>query len=142
MVHGPRNIFLQGIGYLKNLFLSVCFFGYSAIAFGGKDDYEVITYKPSEIGVIGNTYSGSAHPNGMIYFANSEGLLEFDGIHWRNIAPPEIKQVISVLVGKDQRIYIGGKKEFGFLEVSSDFQYKYTSLRSMLDSVLKTDEIW
>lgn len=109
---------------------------------GQKVDFDIITYTPAEIGFVGNTYTGAAHPNGMIYFANGDGLLEFDGSYWRNISPTEYSKVLSVIAASDGLLYLGGKNEFGYMKVNPDFTYEYHSLRSQLDTSIKLIECW
>ncbi len=104
--------------------------------------FRIHTYTPAEIGFIGNTYSGDVHPNGMIYFANGDGLLEYDGVRWTNISPAGYNKVLSVFVASDGLIYIGGMNNFGYLVPDEDYRYEYVSLREKLDSSYNQLEIW
>ena len=52
--------------------------------------------------------------NGVMYFANNEGLLTFDGVYWRTYPLPNKTKVRSMEIGADNRIYIGGENEFGY----------------------------
>jgi signal transduction histidine kinase len=109
---------------------------------GFSGDRIVRTFLPADFGVIGNTYSGDAHPNGMIYFANSDGLLEYDGCHWRNIGPQGFGKVISIYISPGGLIYLGGNDRFGYLRVDNDFRYEYFPLHADLDTAIKFQEIW
>ncbi|SFE59475.1 triple tyrosine motif-containing protein [Thermophagus xiamenensis] len=68
--------------------------------------------------------------NGLLYFANNGGLLEFDGTHWRMLpSHPNLMNNLtrSVFVDKG-RIYIGAADEFGFYSKDSTGNFQYQSL--------------
>ncbi|HKG67396.1 MAG TPA: hypothetical protein VKA92_00910, partial [Segetibacter sp.] len=52
--------------------------------------------------------------NGIIYFANNEGLISFDGTYWKTYSLPNKTMVRSVVIGSDDRIYAGGQNEMGY----------------------------
>src|ERR1035438_2309313 len=52
--------------------------------------------------------------NGILYFANYEGLLSFDGTYWKTYPLPNKTIVRSVAIGKDDKIYAGGQDDFGY----------------------------
>ena len=58
--------------------------------------------------------------NGIIYFANNEGLLSFDGKYWNNYPLPNKTIVRSVEIGPDNRIYVGGQDEIGYFAAASN----------------------
>lgn len=70
--------------------------------------------------------------NGIIYFANYEGLLTFDGTYWKTYPIPNETIVRSVAVGKDNKIYVGGQGDFGFFSPGGNGKLVYTSLKSRL----------
>ena len=76
--------------------------------------------------------------NGWMYFGNSEGLLEFDGVNW-TLYPIRNKIVRSIKVIGD-RIYVGGSSEFGFFEPDEKGLLIYKSLSTNLDDW--TGQIW
>src|ERR1700678_2600986 len=49
--------------------------------------------------------------NGVMYFANYEGLLTFDGNYWKNYPLPNKTVVRSIAMGEDNRIYAGGQED-------------------------------
>jgi len=69
--------------------------------------------------------------NGWIYFANSRGLLEFDGVFW-NLYPVKNKVIRSVKI-IDDKIYIGSNAEFGYFEADSNGKMIYHSLSENLE---------
>ena len=70
--------------------------------------------------------------NGIIYTANNEGLLSFDGKNW-NVYPLPNKTIVrSVEVGFDNRIYVGGQDELGYFSPSKNGQLVYQSITTLL----------
>ncbi|MCK4664268.1 MAG: SpoIIE family protein phosphatase [Bacteroidales bacterium] len=65
---------------------------------------------------------------GIMYFANTEGLLEFDGENWQLIEIPNKSNVRSLTTGNNGKIYIGSVCEFGYLKPDSLGQMQYVSL--------------
>ena len=70
--------------------------------------------------------------NGIIYFANNEGLLCFDGRYWNNYPLPNKTIVRSVEIGPDNRIYAGGQDEIGYFAPQANGQLQYNSLISRI----------
>src|ERR1700748_812507 len=70
--------------------------------------------------------------NGVLYFANYEGLLTFDGNYWKNYPLPNKTVVRSIALGKDNRIYAGGQDDFGYFSPDHHGKLVYTSLKSLL----------
>lgn len=84
-----------------------------------------------------NTYKGGFQnwmvkqsSNEWMYFANTNGLLEFDGVNW-NLYPIKNKIVRSVEFS-EKKIYVGGSSEFGYFEPNSIGQLAYHSLSEKL----------
>jgi ligand-binding sensor domain-containing protein/DNA-binding CsgD family transcriptional regulator/membrane protein implicated in regulation of membrane protease activity len=69
--------------------------------------------------------------NGLIYFANNEGLLVFDGSYWKLYHLPNNTIVRSIEI-KGSRIYVGGQNEVGFFEADKNGRLVYTSLKPLL----------
>ncbi len=80
--------------------------------------------------------------NGMMYFANAEGLLTYDGKFWEQYKMPNRQIVRSVAAGKDGKIYTGSFGEFGYWDIQ-DHKFVYNSLVHLIPKKygLK-DEIW
>ena len=67
--------------------------------------------------------------NGLVYFANNAGVLEFDGRTWRVIELPSHVSVRSLARDREGgRIYVGAMGDFGFLEPDAAGQLQFTSL--------------
>jgi ligand-binding sensor domain-containing protein/DNA-binding CsgD family transcriptional regulator len=68
---------------------------------------------------------------GLLYFANDDGLLVFDGTYWRTYALPNGSIVRSLAV-KGDRIYIGGQQEIGYFFFDKKGALSYQSLRQLI----------
>jgi DNA-binding CsgD family transcriptional regulator len=81
--------------------------------------------------------------NGIIYIANNEGLLSFDGIYWKIYPLPNKTIVRSVEVGADNRIYVGGQDEFGYFVPAKNGQLVYHSLTGLIPGTERSfGDVW
>lgn len=81
--------------------------------------------------------------NGILYFANSEGLLSFDGTYWKLYPLPNKTIVRSVAVGTDDKIYVGGQNEMGYFAPDKNGILVYTTLKTLLPyAISATKDIW
>ncbi|HTN08307.1 two-component regulator propeller domain-containing protein [Agriterribacter sp.] len=70
--------------------------------------------------------------NGLLYFANNEGLLSFDGNYW-NIYPLPNKTIVrSIAIGTDNNIYTGGQDEIGYFSPDRAGTLTYHSLKNII----------
>jgi DNA-binding CsgD family transcriptional regulator/ligand-binding sensor domain-containing protein len=70
--------------------------------------------------------------NGIMYFANNNGLLTFDGAFWRTYQLPNKTIVRSLAIAPDGRIYVGGQEEIGYFYPDKRGELVYTSLKNLL----------
>jgi len=77
--------------------------------------------------------------NNFLFFANNEGLLEFNGSVWSLYPSPNETIMRSVKVVGD-KIYTGCYMEFGFWTRQPNNQLKYTSLSSKIKNKIIDDE--
>ena len=64
---------------------------------------------------------------GMLYIANTRGVLEYDGINWRQISTSKNSSVLA-LATQGNRIYVGGNSDIGYLTPDSTGTMQYTTL--------------
>jgi ligand-binding sensor domain-containing protein/DNA-binding CsgD family transcriptional regulator len=77
--------------------------------------------------------------NGIVYIANNEGLLSFDGTYWNLFPLPNKTIVRSVELVKDNRIFVGGQDEMGFFKPSAEGVLKY---RSLIQFIAEKDRLF
>ena len=70
--------------------------------------------------------------NGIIYFANNDGVMTFDGKSWNTYPLPNKSIVRSIEFGPDHRLYVGGQDEFGYFSPDKQGQLRYFSLKHLI----------
>lgn len=104
----------------------------------------VINYDKRTYGGDNQNWSVAIGKNGLTYFGNGQGLLEFDGSNWTLYPMPDNGIVRSVIVGDDDNIYVGSYQEFGYWSRDECGVLSYISLSKKLlaPNALHNDEIW
>ena len=99
---------------------------------------------PSEIYKAGTqNWDIQQHPNGFLFFANNDGLLQFDGTNWQIFQLPNRTIVRSLHIDKTGRIYVGGQGEFGYFEPTTTGQLHYQSLLELIPLTDKSfTDVW
>lgn len=125
------------------LFLSFSLFlkveGQSIPSFGNPF---VHNYDKSQYKAGNQNWSLVQGQDGVMYFANNEGLLSFDGSYWELYPLSNRNFVRSVAIGPEGRIYVGGKEEFGYFEkINGRLRYHKLS-QSLEPALMENDEIW
>lgn len=80
---------------------------------------------------------------GVIYSANNEGVLTFDGIKWKTYPLPNKSIVRSIDFGPDNKLYVGGQDEFGYFEPASNGRLQFHSLKALLPETDRSfTDVW
>ncbi|MEM1319646.1 MAG: triple tyrosine motif-containing protein [Bacteroidota bacterium] len=72
----------------------------------------------------------SQDQRGVLYFANNEGLLSFNGVNWDCLPISNQTILRSVHIHPDGRIFVGGQGEFGYFQAEANGLLRYHSLKS------------
>ncbi|WP_153847999.1 helix-turn-helix and ligand-binding sensor domain-containing protein [Sphingobacterium paramultivorum] len=101
-------------------------------------------YKKDQYKAGNQNWSLAVDKDGRIYSANTEGLLQFDGQYWRIFPLPNHSTVRSVAIGKDGKIYTGGRGEFGYWTSKPFGNLTYHSLSKLVQdkTYFPNEEIW
>ena len=103
----------------------------------------VTQYTKNDYFASNQNWSVGQGSDGILYFGNNQGLLQFDGSMWEMHKMPANKRVRSLYVAPDQRIYVGSFEEFGYFERDENNQLKYHSISALLKNYhMLNDEIW
>ena len=89
-------------------------------------------FGPREYDAGGTNWCIAQDQRGIMYFANDEGVLEYDGVRWRLITLPKYRAVRSVSIDLNNRVWIGGEKELGYLAPDQAGQLEYVSIRDQV----------
>jgi ligand-binding sensor domain-containing protein/DNA-binding CsgD family transcriptional regulator len=101
----------------------------------------VIKYSPLSYEGGNQNWMISQDQNQHLYFANNEGLLEFNGSSWSLYPSPNETIIRSVKV-IGNKVYTGCYMEFGFWKRQDNGRLKYTSLSATLKNKIINDEIF
>jgi class 3 adenylate cyclase len=85
-------------------------------------------YPPKEYKGFSQNWGFVQDQRGVLYFANGDGVLEYDGVHWRVIKISNDYTVSSVTIDNQDRVYVGSTSEFGYLAPTKNGELKYVSL--------------
>lgn len=80
---------------------------------------------------------------GLLYFANNDGLLTFDGTYWKLYPLPNKAAIKSLAIDTAGRIYVGGQDEVGYFSPNRDGILNYHSLKDRLPTIARQfADIW
>jgi ligand-binding sensor domain-containing protein/DNA-binding CsgD family transcriptional regulator len=93
---------------------------------------EIASYEKQQYNAGAQNWDIRQDARGILYFANNEGLLSFDGTYWK-LYPLKNRTIVrSIEFGSDNRIYIGGQDEIGYFSPDKTGKLVYTSLKDLL----------
>ncbi len=114
---------------------------FNALCFA-QDLPPIIKYNTSIYAAGNQNWMISQDKNRFIYFANNEGLLEFNGSTWLLNRSPNESIIRSVKVIGD-KIFTGCYMEFGYWKRHANGQLRYTSLsKSIKQKLLDDEQFW
>ncbi len=122
-----------------NLF-SVAVLGFFSLF--GQELPPIQSYTPELYKAGSQNWNMSQNQAGVIYVANNEGLLSFDGAHWRLYPSPNASILRSVYVHNNV-IFSGAYMDFGYWKSLPDGSLEYTSLVERLKfTMLEDEQVW
>ena len=93
---------------------------------------DVINYSKQTYGAGLQNWDIKQDKNGIIYYANNEGMLSFDGTYWNQYPLPNKTIVRSIEVSSDNKIYVGGQDEIGYFLPGKNGRLNYYSLTILI----------
>src|SRR5688572_6766101 len=69
---------------------------------------------------------------GVMYVANSRGILVLEGQNWELIRPPGILETRALTIGKDGKIYVATNGDIGYLAPGKKGKLEFISLKDKL----------
>lgn len=103
----------------------------------------IVSYTRQQYPGSGQTWDLDIDRNGILYFANNEGLMTFNGHSWKLLPVPNHTRLRSVKTDKDGRIYVGAQDDFGYYLADADGVLRYTSLKpAVRDRKDQFADIW
>ncbi len=103
----------------------------------------LIGYSKQDYGAASQNWSVKCGDSDYVYFGNSSGLLQFDGVTWKLHPSPNASIIRAVAIASDKKVYTGGYRELGYWERNSIGELYYKSLTQLVESNFnKNEEIW
>jgi hypothetical protein len=103
----------------------------------------MLNFTSSQYQAANQNWSISQDQNGILYFGNHNGLLEYDGSNWELHPLPNGQVARSVAVDQKGRIYCGSYGEFGYWQRDLLGKLTYTSLsKKIAKKVIGKEEFW
>ena len=101
----------------------------------------VRTFQRADYGAENQNWDVTQSPEGILYVANSGGVLRYDGLNWTLHQLPARPTVRTVRYAFG-RLYVGGYGEFGYFQTEGAKLGAYVSLSEALPPVDRGEEIW
>lgn len=99
-------------------------------------------YSTGDYGAASQNWDVSLDQRGVLYAANNQGLLSYDGQSWE-LFPLKSKAIIRSVYAHRDRIYVGSYQEFGYWMRDEKGEMCYTSLVPLIENyAFKSEEIW
>jgi class 3 adenylate cyclase/ligand-binding sensor domain-containing protein len=89
-------------------------------------------YSAQDYNASPNNWGIAQDQRGIMYFANTSGVLEFDGNTWRTIRFNGDSMAASVAVDGHGTVYVGGIGDFGFLKANPAGVTTFVSLKERI----------
>lgn len=104
---------------------------------------DILNYTKQEYQGGGQNWDATIDQRGIMYFANMDGLLSFDGHYWKLYPISNNTRLRSVLATSDGRIYVGAQDEFGYFSPNANGILQYTSLKPLVPPNMKQmADVW
>ena len=104
---------------------------------------DILNYDNTTYGAGTHNWDIQQDRSGVMYFANDEGMLTFDGSRWKIYPLPNKTIVRSIRIGFDHKIYAGGQGDFGFFSPNKNGKLFFTSLKGRIPKIHRSfADIW
>lgn len=122
--------------------ITLIFIIFSFISSFSQDLPPILKYTTGSYMAGNQNWSVTQDDNGYLYFANNEGLLEYNGTSWSLYPTPNETIMRSVkVIGK--RIYCGFYMDFGYWTRRKDGTLAYTSLsKNIRNKIIDDEQFW
>ena len=89
------------------------------------------------------SWDAAQDSRGVMYWANNDGLLKFDGTNWICLPVANHTIVRSVTIDTADRIFVGAQSEFGYFSPAGNGHLVYQSLMHLIPAEYKSfEDVW
>jgi serine phosphatase RsbU (regulator of sigma subunit) len=101
-------------------------------------------FSPAEYGASSQNWSITQDSRGVMFFGNTQAVLEFDGTTWDTYNLPNLVPVRSLDISPDGTLFIGAFANFGYLSVNKDGSREFVSLTNKIreEDHKEFNDIW
>lgn len=127
------------------LFFNICcIFSLGAQHAPNLGNPDIMSFSKQEYQAGTQNWDISQDTTGVIYVANNEGLLSYDGSNWQLFPLPNKTIMRSVDVDpQNGRIYAGGQDEVGYFQKNDRGFFKYHSIKEKIPQAYQTmADVW
>ncbi len=131
--------------YLKRLSLLVLFVLLFRISYPQESIFtpRLSNYSYQQYGAGTANWDILEDDRGLLYFANNQGVLEYDGSNWTLIESPDQEVARSFAKDDEGKIYVGFVGDLGYLAADEKGAIHFVSLRSKLPPEFRFfKEVW
>ncbi|MGH1362694.1 MAG: PAS domain S-box protein [Calditrichia bacterium] len=101
------------------------------------------TYSPREYRAHAQNWAVVQDKRGVMFFGNTAGVLEYDGVNWRLHSLPNRSVARTLAIDETGRLFVGAHSDFGYLKADSLGQFHYKSLLNLVNEQnLQFGNIW
>jgi len=93
---------------------------------------EIINFSPKEYDAFRQSWTITQDNRGVMYFGNTDGLLEYDGDSWKLYTVPNNSGILGMAFGNDGKLYAGAQADLGYFYPNSRGQLTFNSLLSFI----------
>jgi len=131
----------------KNIFLLILLIFSQLQIFAQSSNYigtpYIQSYSPKNYQADPQNWDAVQDKRGVMYFANTGGVLQFDGNNWVLLRVSNYSLVRSLAIDSTQTIYVGAIGELGYLCVTETGKLNYKSLLDEIpDQYRKFTDVW
>jgi ligand-binding sensor domain-containing protein/DNA-binding CsgD family transcriptional regulator len=100
-------------------------------------------YKSADYNAATEIWDVKQDKQGILYYANNDGLLTFDGSYWKLYPMPNKTPLKSLAIDDTGRIYVGGQDDLGYFFPNANGILKFHSLKHLLpEKARQFADIW
>ncbi|MBX7151082.1 hypothetical protein K1X84_05540 [bacterium] len=123
----------------------ILIFLFAAVSLAAQDEIGLPSwryYTNKEYDATPQNWYFTQDQHGLVYVANSMGVLMYDGVRWETINVPS-RLVRSVAADDTGRVWVGAFGDFGYLHTDAVGRTRYVSLKEFVpDSLKKFSDVW
>ena len=128
--------------FFKNYFNKIAIMLFIGMSTFAQELPPIVKYSPSVYAAGNQNWMISQGSDHFMFFANNEGLLEYNGSNWTLYPSPNETIIRSVKV-IDDKIYTGCYMEFGYWKRQKSGRLKYYSLsKGIKEKILDDEHFW